>query len=751
MYRTLKTNAALSACCGLLLLWISLLGATPAVKNTDPARGLEGEGQVELLHHDITIQLIPDQHLLKSRDSLTLAVISPHLKEVSLYLNKNLTVRSVRLKNALIRKVVVKEAVLPQDENKRRLYQDYQDTRIIKIALPKKVKKGQQLQLEISYQGEIFETPKDPSGPPITADETTGLISEDGIFLSGENHWYPDLPNSLFTSNLSVEIPNKWEAITQGILMARSILSQGTMTAWHSTVPADSLTIIAAKYVVRTKKVNGVEISTYFYPEESSLSQEYQDAAANYLQTFSELLGPYPFSKFVIVEGFFPAGLGFPSFTFLGQQVIKRHYTQPYALGHELVHCWLGNYVFNDLKSGNWTEGLTTYLANYYYDEQTQGREAAKALRQRMILEYSTYKGEGQDYPLDQFINKESPLDDAVGYQKTAMVFHMLRNQIGDEAFFKALAALVEQFGAKRAGWQDLKKLFEETSKQDLTWFFQQWVYDKGAPILAVKGISKKILEKGYEVTVDLAQLTKPFRLTVPVRIDTADRAEFKTVQLTAPLASFSFKTSSEPKSLMVDPDYQILRQLIPSEMPPNLNRYLQDPVKLVVYPTQGNESENKLYKDLAERIEEKSKAGLSQPDRQAGGGQVRLVPDVGLKEEDLKDQSVLFLGGEGVNAAIEKLKDRLSRGVEIDRQGFQIKNDRYRSSDNALLVSLVSPFNPSRIITVFLGLSESAASKVAPRLFYYGWDSYLVFDGGKAIAKGDFPPQAEPMMVRIE
>ncbi len=738
MQRGHDTKTALRAAWGFLLLlaWIGLLGTAPTVKKAGPINGLEGEGQVELLHHDLTIELIPDQHLLKSRDSLTFTPISPNLKAISLYLNKNLTIHSIRFKDALV-KFYVKETVLPQDETKRRLYQDYQNTQLIKVTLPKKVKRGEQLQLELSYQGEIYDAPKEPSGPPITTDEITGLISEEGVFLTGESHWYPDLPNSLFTSNLTVQIPANWEIITHGILVARSKLLQGTMTAWHSTVPANSLTVVAGKYVVSTKKVSGVELSTYFYPEENSLAQEYLDAAAKYLETYSQLLGPYPFSKFVIVEGSFPSGLGFPSFTLLGKQVIKRHYTQPYALGHEFVHCWFGNYVFNDPKSGNWMEGLTAYLTNYYYDEQTQGPEVAKAHRQRMILEYSTYTDEEKDYPLDQFIEKENPLDDAIGYQKTAMVFHMLRNQIGNEAFFKALVVLVERFGAKRASWEDLKKLFEETSQQDLNWFFQQWVHEKGAPILAIKGVSKKPLEKGYEVKLDLAQLTKRFRLTIPVRIDTTDQAEFKTIELMAPLTSVTLETASEPRSLTIDPDYQAFRRLVPSEMPPNLNRYLQEPTKLVVYPTQGNESEKKLYKDLAERIQKK--------------GEARLVADIELKEENLKDQSVLFLGGEGVNAAIAKVKEQLPKEVEINKQGFRIKNDSYRGSGHALLVSLASPFNPDKIITIFLGLSESAASEVAPRLFYYGWNSYLVFDGGKAVVKGDFPPQAEPMLAKFE
>ena len=64
----------------------------------------------------------------------------------------------------------------------------------------------------------------------------------------------------------------------------------------------------------------------------------------------SPLLGPYPFDTFAVVENFFASGLGMPSFTLLGSGVIKRHYVQPYALGHEIVHSWIGNAVFNRIE-----------------------------------------------------------------------------------------------------------------------------------------------------------------------------------------------------------------------------------------------------------------------------------------------------------------------------------------------------------------------------------------------------------------
>ncbi len=71
--------------------------------------------------------------------------------------------------------------------------------------------------------------------------------------------------------------------------------------------------------------------------------------------------------------------------------MIKRGYTQPYSLGHEIVHSWYGNSVLNDFSTGNWVEGLTTYMANYYFEELHSPPEKALSLRKRMFYEYSLY------------------------------------------------------------------------------------------------------------------------------------------------------------------------------------------------------------------------------------------------------------------------------------------------------------------------------------------------------------------------
>ena len=157
------------------------------------------------------------------------------------------------------------------------------------------------------------------------------------------------------------------------------------MQTWESGV-TEALTLVANRFSITTrewKSAQGqaVHLATYLFPDDVALADEYLDATVKYLDAYVPLLGPFPFGQFAVVENFFASGLGMPSFTLLGSGSIKRHYTQPYALGHEIVHSWIGNSVWNRPESGNWVEGLTTYLTNYYWHELVRDDRQAREQR----------------------------------------------------------------------------------------------------------------------------------------------------------------------------------------------------------------------------------------------------------------------------------------------------------------------------------------------------------------------------------
>src|SRR5206468_3949568 len=349
------------------------------------------------------------------------------------------------------------------------------------VRLDRAARAGETLIVDFDYAGEINDPPKEPRHLRfVTPSETSGHIGLEGVYIGPETFWYPDAHDSLAAYRVTVATPVGWETIGQGALVGREAGPTGTATTWEASAPTEGLTLSAGKFVVKTQTSGSTEIATYFYPEEAPQADEYLQAAAGYLETYAGLLGPYPFPRFSIVENFFASGLGMPSYTLLGAGSIRRHYTQPYALGHEIVHSWIGNHVFND-HGGNWAEGLTTYLANYYWHEIKGDLQKAREERRMMLLSYAVYVPPDQDYPVVQFKRKSDQRDNAIGYNKAAMVFHMLRREIGDDRFFASLRTLVAEYGSRRIGWHEVEALFSRVSSHDLRPFFARWIEQAGA------------------------------------------------------------------------------------------------------------------------------------------------------------------------------------------------------------------------------------------------------------------------------
>ena len=369
------------------------------------------------------------------------------------------------------------------------------------------------MELEWAYEGVVNDPPRQSRHLRfVTPSETAGHIGEEGAYLSGETHWYPEMSGSLPTFMVEATVPESWMVVTHGREVSMSSSEKGVTSVWEVTAPTDALTLVANRFVKQHREWRGIEMATYFFPQDAGLAGVYLEATQRYLEVYTDLLGPYPYPKFAVVENFFPGGLGLPSFTLLGNRVIKRRYIQPYALGHEIVHCWIGNSVFNDVEQGNWVEGLTTYLSNYYYEELTGTADQARHQRRRMVLAYSVYVWPEEDYPVGAFRHKTDQKDNAIGYQKAAMVFHMLRSEIGERAFWKGIRSLIADHSGAYATWQDLEEEFNGASGKDLRWFFAQWVERAGAPQPTVveAAASRASTEGGHLGAYRISGLCRP-------------------------------------------------------------------------------------------------------------------------------------------------------------------------------------------------------------------------------------------------
>ena len=266
----------------------------------------------------------------------------------------------------------------------------------------------------------------------------SGTITPAGTLLLDGAGWYPYLDADRTTYRLRVEAPAGTVAVTAGRSLGHMTDGDRTVSTWEVDYPVRGLSLSAARYQVREKTVGRLTAATYLLPESADLSDQYLEATVRYLQFYEELFGPYPFEKFAVVENFFPTGYGFPSYTLLGSRVLRLPFIIDTSLGHEIAHCWWGNGVYVDDSSGNWSEGLTTYVADYLYKER-KSPEAAREYRQQILRNYATLVNPGNDFPISRFQSRNSPLTKTIGYDKCAMVFHMLRRRLGEEVFWGSL------------------------------------------------------------------------------------------------------------------------------------------------------------------------------------------------------------------------------------------------------------------------------------------------------------------------
>ena len=629
-------------------------------------------GAFSVLRHEIQLAIDPASHRMRGMDRVTIQVGRREVREFSVTLNKALVVAWVSSEGKLL---PFSPRPLPPSTEL-----DTRHAHQIVVRLDRPARAGETLIVDFDYAGEFNDPPREPRHLRfVTPSETSGHIGPEGVYIGPETYWYPDVPNSLASYRVTATTPPGWEVIGQGGLVAHEARADATVATWDASAcgfrspevsaegrfdcPAEGLTLAAGKFVVVMRMSGNTEIATYFYPEDMELADEYLAAAAAYLDAYSRVLGPYPFPRFSIGENFFASGLGMPSYALLGAGSIRRHYTQPYALGHEIVHSWIGNHVFND-NGGNWAEGLTTYLANYYWHELKGDPQKAREERRMMLLSYAVYVPPDQDYPVVQFKRKSDQRDNAIGYNKAAMVFHMLRREIGDDRFFAALRTLVAEYGGRRIGWRELEALFTRVSSRDLRAFFARWIERAGAADVKAEA----------------------------------------------------------------DPDYHVFRRIPRRDLPPMLNLFVTDPRRVVVTPSLDSAAAP--YRELAERVAKQEGVGL------------RSASEVGAAGQDLRDASVLLLGGPNAGSAYAWAKRGLPPGVDLRPDGFRVGGKDYQGSGMALLLSFRNPDDPTHVVSVFYGLSPEAVKPVSRLLFFYGWNSYLVFENGTVIARGDEPPR---------
>ena len=574
--------------------------------------------------------------------------------------------------------------------------------------------------------------------------ETSGIVDERGVYLAGNGFWYPHFSDGLLSFEIDIAMPDGWQVISQGDGTARD---EAGHARWHSSDPMDEIYLVGGPLLRYTDQAGAVEAQVYLHEADDALANRYLSTTGQYLEMYRSLLGPYPYSKFALVENFWETGYGMPSFTLLGPTVIRFPFILHSSYPHEILHNWWGNSVFVDYETGNWCEGLTAYMADHLVQEQ---RGTGALFRRASLQKYRDFVKEGRDFPLTEFRSRHSAATEAVGYGKTLMGFHMLRQRVGDEQFLGALTRFYRSNKGSQASFSDLQSAFEAVSKEDLESFFEQWVQRPGAAALRVKN-RPKVIQGGTRYRGDptrypsfavrgalTQQQDQLYSWDVPVVVQTESGRVDTRIRLEGRETGFKIMAIKErPLALHVDPDFDVFRQLDPRETPTSIGQIFGEPEILAVLPGAADRKRLEDYRTLMNGWQSDShhiELRLDSELEELPGD--RAIWIIGREN---RFRPVLFEGANGIGAQVSA--DRLT--VADQELGLE---------DHAAVVIRRHPENIEKAIG-FLSLSPRAALQAfAGKLPHYGKYSYLGFEGAEAtnVLKGEWAATDSPMIIDL-
>lgn len=550
-------------------------------------------------------------------------------------------------------------------------------------------------------------------------DSDIGVISAEGVALFSA--WFAQIDNELITFELTVKNPQGWSSVSQGEV---NEYFDGIET-WTENHPQETITLMMAPFSrYQSGNEKGIVSAVYLRSSDEKLAKSFLDVTQNYVNLYSEMLGTYPYKKFIAVENFWETGYGLPSYTLLGPSVIRLPFILTSSYPHEILHNWFGNGVYVDDSTGNWCEGLTSYLADHYFETQ---KNNDPNYRRDTLQHYRNYVKEDLDFPLAEFKYRYDDVTHAIGYKKGLMFFHALRLRLGDKFFFEGLKIFYKNNLFKRAQYKDLQTAFESVSKIDLNNFFQQRVFKKGAPNLFLDSAEIKTNNKTYDLIFKLRQEGPfAFDLDVPVKIDFTDGTSLsKQLVLNEKQKEFHLNLSQKPKSLHIDPRFDVFRILGKEELPALWSEWLALEEALIVIPKDSLND-----RSLATNV------------LRAFGKNWQIIED-DHTEASISKLPRLILGWNNrlASTAISKISsDTLKMTGD---NSWTLMGKTYSKEKHSIALSGAG--------FAFLAASDEAMSqRLASKLTHYGTVSAVVFEGEKSLLKAQWPVFASPLNVEF-
>ncbi len=433
------------------------------------------------------------------------------------------------------------------------------------ISLGRATLAGELVVVRISYRGRPADALR--IGPNMHGDRT--IFSDN--WPNRAHHWLPtvDHPYDKATSEMVVIAPSHYQVVSNGLLIEETDLGEGQRrTHWKQSVPIATWLYVlgVAEFAVEHRaSCLGVPIQTWVYRQDREAGfHDFAEPTCDAMTFFNARVGPYSYEKLAnIVSPSVGGGMEAASAILYGERSVSgtRAINWQNVIVHELAHQWFGNAVTEDDWNDVWlSEGFATYFT-LLYREHARGRDdfvtGLRESRERILAFYT----ERPDYRVVHAnLTDMAQVTTGMTYQKGAWTLHMLRQEMGDEAFWRGIQAYHRRYRDRNATTAGFRQTMEEVTGRDFTTFFREWLYQGGIPTLEVSWRHDEVAEAAV-ITVRQPPTPYAFHLAVDLDLVLADGSRARTTVEIGPdgMVTTRVPLAATPVEVIVDPDTRLL------------------------------------------------------------------------------------------------------------------------------------------------------------------------------------------------
>lgn len=378
------------------------------------------------------------------------------------------------------------------------------------------------------------------------------------------HNWIPcnDHLSDKATVDFLITAPDHYQVVSNGRKVEETNLPNHLkLTHWKEKIPLPTKVMVigVTDFAVNNlADVDCIPVSSWVYPQDRTNGFAHYAIAKNILQWYINHIGPYAFEKLANVQsktifgGMENAGCIFYFENSVNTKDIES------LMAHEIVHQWFGDNVTEMDWPHLWlSEGFATYMTDLYL-ENKYGKDSLKNLLRTQREEVISYSQKSNTPVIDTTESKNlMQLLNANSYQKGGWVLHMLRRKLGDSLFWKGIRTYYKTYGGSNANTDDLEKIFEQVSHQNLKSFFNQWLYTPGQPMLHIAWKYDKT-KKSVVLKIEQTQ-TSLFEFPLQIGFVNGNKTFIKTFDIKDKITKKVVLLDSPPEKIIVDPNVDLL------------------------------------------------------------------------------------------------------------------------------------------------------------------------------------------------